>query len=527
LVLVGFCLSGLATAAEKKSPVRETSSPKNPFPDRSKAPSLDGGTDWLNTSRELSLRELRGKVVLLDFWTYCCINCMHVLPDLKYLEKKYAKQLVVIGVHSAKFKNEKETENIRQAILRYEIEHPVINDQNMVLWRKFGVRAWPTLVLIDPEGYYCGYVSGEGNRDVLDQAIARLVAYHRAKGTLDEKPLRFDLERHRTKPTLLKYPGKVLADPQSDRLFVADSNHNRIVVCTRGGKLLEVVGSGKIGAADGDFTEASFDHPQGMALVGTRLYVADTENHLIRVVDLEKKQVTTLAGTGRQARGRSRGGKLRQTALNSPWALAVIEKTLYIAMAGPHQIWSHRLGADTIQVFAGSGREDVRNGSPKEAAFAQPSGLTTDGHHLYVADSEGSAIRRISLDRPVRVATLAGPSDLPRGRSLFEFGDRDGVGKQARFQHPLGVCFVDGTIYVADTYNHKIKQLDPATGQVTTVLGASSAHAGRPALAEPGGLSHADGKLYIADTNHHRICVWDLKTRELTELTIAGLKPPE
>ncbi|HID23167.1 MAG TPA: hypothetical protein EYP14_12300, partial [Planctomycetaceae bacterium] len=425
------------------------------------------------------------------------------------------------------FENEKETDNIRQAILRYEIEHPVINDQKMVLWRKFGVRAWPTLVLIDPEGYYCGFVSGEGNREVLDRAIAKLIRYHRAKGTLNEKPLRFDLERLRTQPTPLKYPGKVLAAPDSDRLFIADSNHNRIVVCTRSGKLLEVIGSGQIGSTDGDFATASFDHPQGMALVGTRLYVADTENHLIRVVDLDKKRVTTLAGTGRQARGRSQGGPLRRTALNSPWALAVVDKVLYIAMAGPHQIWSHRLGAGTIQVFAGSGREDVRNGAPKDAAFAQPSGLATDGRHLFVADSEGSAIRQISLESPVRVTTLAGPSDLPHGRSLFEFGDRDGLGEQARFQHPLGVVYVDKTLYVADTYNHKIKRLDLPSRRVTTVAEAPGTADGPTRLAEPGGLTYADGKLFIADTNHHRICVLDLTTGKLTELTVAGLRPPE
>ncbi|MDQ3333032.1 MAG: redoxin domain-containing protein, partial [Planctomycetota bacterium] len=221
--------------------------PENPFPQRSPAPSFDGGVGWLNTSGPIELKDLRGKVVLLDFWTYCCINCIHVLPDLKYLEEKFDRELVVIGVHSAKFDNEKESEAIRDAILRYEIAHPVVNDAEMVVWRKFGARSWPTLVLIDPEGNYCGYISGEGNRDVLEQVIEKVVAYHEAKGTLDRTPVHFDLERYNAEPTPLRYPGKLLADEASNRLFISDSNHNRIVVSTLDGKLVDTVGTGRIG----------------------------------------------------------------------------------------------------------------------------------------------------------------------------------------------------------------------------------------------------------------------------------------
>ncbi|TXT27929.1 MAG: redoxin [Planctomycetota bacterium] len=372
---------------------------ENPFPKRFKmeGTELDGGVEWLNTSGEISLKDLRGKVVLVDFWTYCCINCMHILPDLKYLEHKYPKELVVIGVHSAKFDNEKETENIRRAALRYEIEHPIVNDAEMKIWRGFGVRAWPTLVLLDPEGYYCGFISGEGNREPLDAIIAKVIAYHKAKGTLDETPVKFDLERQRVKPGSLRFPGKVLADEGSNRLFITDSNHNRLVVTSLDGKLQEVIGSGAAGAADGDYKTASFFRPQGTALVGDKLYVADTENHLLRVVDLKAKKVTTLAGTGEQAHFRANGGPLRKTALNSPWALSHVDGTLYIAMAGPHQLWSHEIDSDAIGVFAGSGREDILNGPHSESAFAQPSGISSDGKFLYVADSEGSSIRKVPI----------------------------------------------------------------------------------------------------------------------------------
>ena len=523
------------TKAEDKKKAAKV--PQNPFPRRFKAPSLDGGEGWLNVKGEISLKDLKGKIVILDFWTYCCINCMHVLPDLKYLEKKYPKQLVVIGVHSAKFDNEKDTKSIRKAILRYEIEHPVINDAKMTVWRKFNASAWPTLVLIDPEGMYCGYVSGEGNRELLDLVIKKLIAYHKAKKTLDETPFRFDLERHKLKPGPLKFPGKVLADEKGGRLFISDSNHNRIVVTSLAGKLIDIIGSGKLGAKDGSYDKASFDHPQGMTLVKDSLYVADTENHLIRKVDLKKKTVSTIAGTGKQARRRYdnedlKTAKLREVALNSPWALEHVDGVLYICMAGPHQLWSHKLGTDRIKIFAGTGREDVTNGSHAGSAFAQPSGITSDGKNLYIADSEGSAIRRVEIAKGGKVTTVAGASDLLPGRALFEFGDKDGTGSDARLQHALGVAYHKNRLYVADTYNHKVKQVQltaKTDGKVTSWLGDGKQGKSLKPLrfSEPSGVAVAKGKLYITDTNNHRICVVDLKTNKVTELAIAGLKPPK
>lgn len=501
---------------------------ENPFPKRFPAPSLDGGEAWLNTSGEISLKDLRGKVVLIDFWTYCCINCIHVLPDLKYLEQKYPDELVVIGCHSAKFDNEKDTEAIRRAIVRYEIEHPVINDSEMTVWRKMGARSWPTLVLIDPEGNYCGYVSGEGNRELLDVIIEKLIAWHSAKGTLDRTPVEFDLERDRMKSGPLKFPGKLLADTDGNRLFVSDSNHNRIVVSTLDGKLIDVIGSGQIGAKDGGYSEASFDHPQGMALDGETLYVADTENHLLRIVNLETKQVTTLAGTGMQDRRRTQGGTLKSTALNSPWDLEIVDGTLFIAMAGPHQLWSHEIGSNEIGVFAGTGREDIIDGPLDQSALAQPSGISSDGEFIYVADSEGSSIRQVSVDPKGKVTTIIGAHDLPSGRTLFEFGDRDGVGSDARLQHPLGVHYSNGKVFVADAYNHKIKVIDVAKREVTTWSGTGNTGTGLEPLElhEPAGMTISGDTLYVADTNNHRIVTIDLKTKKASNFEIAGLTKP-
>jgi len=522
-------------AADDDAPEPAKTKDDNPFPNRFPAPELDGGVEWLNTGGPISMKDLRGKIVLLDFWTFCCINCMHVLPDLDFLEKKYGKEIVVIGVHSAKFDNEKETGNIRKAILRYEIEHPVINDANMIVWRKFGVRAWPSLVLVDPEGQYCGYVSGEGNRELLDTVVAKLIAYHKAKGTLDETPVKFDLERSKAAATPLRFPGKVLADEAGKRLFISDSNNNRVVVSSLEGKLLDVIGNGAIGSKDGGYAESQFDHPQGMTLIGDTLYVADTENHQLRSVDLAKKTVSTLAGTGEQARFRAGGGKLRETALNSPWDLSVVDGVLYVAMAGPHQIWAHKLGSDTISAYAGSGREDIQNGDLGEGALAQPSGITTDGKNLFIVDSEGSSVRQITTDpdndlaEPKgKISTPVGPHSLPNGRTLFEFGDVDGAKDEARFQHPLGILFYNGGLFVADTYNHKLKFVDLKTRESISWLGTGkSGEQLEPAqFAEPAGMAIAGGTLFVADTNNQRIVAVDLASKKSREFLIEGLAPP-
>ena len=513
--------------AEKKgeAPMED---PENPFPRRFPAPGLEGGVGWLNTGGEITLKDLKGKIVLLDFWTYCCINCMHVLPDLAYLEKKYPNEIVVIGVHSAKFDNEKDSDHIRQAILRYEIAHPVINDANMQVWRKFGVHAWPTLVLIDPEGNYCGYVSGEGNREVLEVVVNKLIAYHKQKGTLDQTPIDFALETRKQADTPLRYPGKLLVDQAGQRLIISDSNHNRIVITDLQGKTQEIIGSGMIGAKDGGYAEAQFDHPQGIDLVGNSLYVADTENHLIRAVDLEKKQVQTVAGTGSQARDRGLGGPALETAIASPWDLKAINGKIYIAMAGPHQIWVLDPGKKTVKVFAGSGREDILDGPLEDAAFAQPSGLATDGKSLFVVDSEGSAVRKMGLEPDSKVETVVGTFDLPQGRSLFEFGDIDGVGDEARLQHPLGLAYREGKLYVADSYNHKIKVVDLAQKSSKTFLGngKTAPQDDPPQFHEPAGLAFGESVLYVADTNNHRIRVVDLATRRVSTLEISGLNPP-
>ena len=488
---------------------------------RVRAPEIQGGRGWLNTDKPLSIAALKGKIVLLDFWTYGCINCMHIIPDLKKLEAKYAKQLVVIGIHSAKFQNEKDTENIRRIILRYDIEHPVYNDSEYAVWQSYGVRAWPTQVLIDPAGYVVGGVSGEGNYEVIDQAIAKLVDEFGKRGELNQEPLKLVLERAKVGDLPLAFPGKILADAASDRLFISDSNHNRIVITKLDGTLIDTIGTGEVGANDGAFDKATFFRPQGLALAGNNLYVADTENHLIRRVDLKSRTVETVAGTGKQTHEYFQTGPARQVALSSPWDLQLVGQTLYIAMAGPHQIWKLDLNTNTVSTFAGSGREARLDGSLQEAGFAQPSGMAVIGQTLYTADSESNIIRAIDLENG-QVKTLV-------GGDLFEFGDVDGTGDDVRLQHPLGLVADGNKLLIADTYNHKIKELDPKHQHVRSLFGTGKpgqTDGVAPSFYEPGGLALANGKLYVADTNNHAIRVVDLKTERASTLRINGLTPP-
>ena len=560
----------------------------HPFPRRTPAPALEGGTEWLNTTAPVELKDLRGKFVILDFWTYCCINCMHVLPELKKLEKAYPNNVVVIGVHSGKFDTEHDAQSIRQAIMRYEIEHPVVNDADLKIWNSYGVTSWPSLFVIDPQGNAVKLYRGETSFDTLDQLLKNSLPYYHDKGLLNEQPIHFKLEREKAAQTPLRYPGKILADEKTGRLFIADSNHNRVVVTSLEGdsqtlswgrgqgegtpsaKVLAIIGAGTVGKADGDFKTAQFNHPQGMALLGDTLYIADTENHLLRKADLKTQRVVTIAGTGEQAHSPWPGvdfdsphpqlpdrfvGPPLKTAISSPWALCILGRDLYIAMAGTHQIWKMPLDESEIGPFAGNGREDIVDGpllprepyDPDFASFAQPSGLSTDGNTLFVADSEGSSVRAVLIRPAGNVSTVVGTSRLDEGR-LFTFGDIDGPPGKARFQHCLDVAFHDGRIYVADTYNDKIKAIDLKTRETKTVAGtgkpghadlpspSATVHSNLPSPSgrgaggegaaeffEPAGLSFAAGKLYVADTNNHLIRVIDVATGRVSTLQITGL----
>ncbi|KAL6901972.1 hypothetical protein ACP4OV_004848 [Aristida adscensionis] len=500
--------------------------------------------DWLNTAPLQFGRDLRGRVVLLDFWTYCCINCMHVLPDLEFIEKKYKdKAFTVVGVHSAKFDNEKDLEAIRNAVLRYNISHPVVNDGDMYLWRELGVNSWPTFVLIGPNGKVLAQISGEGHKKDLDEVVGAALEFYEEKKLLRSDPLPLALEKDKDSRLLtspLKFPGKLAIDVQNNRLFISDSNHNRIVVTNLEGQFICQVGNSEGGLLDGPFDTALFNRPQGLAYNSKKniLYVADTENHALREINFVDETVRTLAGNGTKGSDYKGGGQGTNQVLNSPWDVCYdpSEENVYIAMAGQHQIWKHNVRDGVTEVLSGDGYERNLNGSSAtRTSFAQPSGisLAPESQELFVADSESSSIRAVNLKTGGSRLLAGGDPVFPE--NLFRFGDYDGTGSDALLQHPLGVVYAsDNQIYVADSYNHKIKRLDPVTRKVTTIAGTGRAgYRDGPGLSsqfsEPAGLVEVgDGRLLVADTNNSTIRYITLseKGADVKTLDLIGVQPP-
>jgi thiol-disulfide isomerase/thioredoxin len=478
---------------------------------RVRAPELIGRGGWVNTQHDLSLKFLRGKVVLLDFWTFCCINCLHVLEELRPLEERFGDDLVVIGVHSPKFEHERDHEALVRAIARYDVRHPVLDDPDRATWDQYGVRAWPTLVLVDPAGYAVAAVSGEGNAVALEKTIAKMIEEHRAAGTLNEASIK-------TLPPAvgggpLRFPGKVASGPDG-LIAIADSGHNRVIISRAneagdGAEVQAVAGTGARGAEDGGFSDATFTDPQGMLFLDVRtLLVADTGNHLIRRLDVANETVETIAGTGAQARWGATGGPARTTPLNSPWDLELWNGVVVIAMAGSHQLWALDLEKEDVGVFAGSGTENLVDGPAQVAAMAQPSGLSSGGGRLWIVDSETSSLRY--LDRLGRLSTTV-------GTGLFDFGYRDGPADEALLQHPLGVATTPEGPVICDTYNSALRRYDSRSGQLVTLA--------RAALSEPSGAAIVGGELLVADTNNHRI-VRVGSDGEVRPFEVRSLLPP-
>ncbi|SFD44936.1 NHL domain-containing thioredoxin family protein [Micromonospora sediminimaris] len=465
---------------------------------RVRAPELRGRA-WLNTGgRQLTLADLRGRITVLDFWTFCCINCLHVLDELRPLEQKYADVLVVIGVHSPKFEHEKDADALAAAVERYGVHHPVLDDPELDMWQQYAARAWPTLAVIDPEGYVVATMAGEGHADGLARLIDDLIATHEVKGTLHrgDGPYVPVAEPE----TTLRFPGKAVALPEGG-LLVSDSARHRLVELAADAEtVVRTVGTGERGRTDGSAGAATFSEPQGLCLLpphvaevaGYDLVVADTVNHLLRGVRLATGEVLTVAGTGRQWRSTvdDHAHDARSVDLSSPWDLAWYDDKIVVAMAGIHQLWWFDPIKRTAGMYAGTTVEALRDGPLAEAWLAQPSGLavSTDGDRLWVADSETSAVRYVQN----------GVLGTAVGQGLFDFGHVDGPAAEALLQHPLGVCALpDGSVLIADTYNGAVRRYDPASDRVATVASG---------LAEPSDLVlTADGAVLVVESAAHRI----------------------
>ncbi len=458
----------------------------------------------MNTGgRELTLAELRGRVAVLDFWTFCCVNCLHVLDELRPLEEKYGDALVIVGVHSPKFEHERDAKALAAAVERYGVAHPVLDDPGLKTWDAYAARAWPTLVVIDPEGYVVSTMAGEGHLEALDAIIGELVRTHTAKGTLRPEGTLYVADP--PAETALRFPGKALALPGGD-VLVSDSARHRLVRLDADLTTVRaVVGTGERGRADG--AEPRFNEPQGLALlpadvaerVGYDVVVADTVNHLLRGLRLSDGAVTTVAGTGRQWRSDTGATAAGEVDLSSPWDLAWFDGRVVVAMAGIHQLWSFDPVAGTAGVWAGTTVESLKDGPLAEVWMAQPSGLAADGDRLWIVDAETSALRYVEH----------GEMHTAVGQGLFDFGHVDGPAAEALMQHPLGVGVLpDGRIAVADTYNGAVRGYDPATGELATLASG---------LAEPSDVIVSGGRPVVVESAAHR-----LVAPELAEAAVDG-----
>ena len=477
---------------------------------RIRAPDLQG-RGWLNTGgRTLSLSDFRGRFVLLDFWTFCCANCLHVLDELRPLEEKYADQLTIIGVHSPKFEHEADPHAVVAAVERYEVRHPVLDDPELITWKQYAARAWPTLVLIDPEGYIVAQVSGEGHAHALDALLSELVVEHKQRGTLQggEGPYVASVPQ----PSTLRFPGKAvhLAD---GTFLVADASHHSLAHLDADGEtLLRRIGSGERGLADGGAEVARFSEPNGLCLlpgevadlVGYDVVVADTVNHTLRGVRLSDGFVQTVAGTGAQW---MQGDPLPAdsdtlTPLSSPWDVTWYPgwHEVAVAMAGNHQVWSFDPVTPALSARAGTTQEGLVDGEARQAWFAQTSGLSADGDTLWLVDSETSSLRRIRH----------GVVHTEVGTGLFDFGHVDGDASEAMLQHPLGVLALpDGSVLIADTYNGAVRRFDPATRKLSTLTRD---------LAEPSGLVLDEDTVLVVESAAHRLTRVPL-SRELLQVS--------
>ncbi|MFJ6806196.1 thioredoxin-like domain-containing protein [Streptomyces anulatus] len=458
---------------------------------RVRAPELIGKGGWLNTGdQQYTLADLRGRIVILDFWTFCCVNCLHVLDELRELEEKHRDTVVIIGVHSPKFVHEAEHQAVVDAVERYEVHHPVLDDPELATWKQYAVRAWPTLVVIDPEGYVVAQHAGEGHAHAIERLVEELESEHAAKGTLR----RGDGPYVAPEPvaTHLRFPGKALLLPDGGFL-VSDTTRHRLVELDADGETVRRhFGTGERGLNDGGPDEARFSEPQGLAVLPDgRVAVADTVNHALRALDLTTGVTSTLAGTGRQWwQGAPTSGPAREVDLSSPWDVAWFGDRLWVAMAGVHQLWTYDPESAIVRVAAGTTNEGLVDGPAAEAWFAQPSGLavSADGERLWVADSETSSLRWVDRDEHVRTAV---------GTGLFDFGHRDGAADQALLQHPLGVTALpDGSVAISDTYNHALRRYDPASGEVTTLA---------TDVREPSDAVLVDGDLVVVESARHRL----------------------
>jgi hypothetical protein len=456
---------------------------------RSRVPEFPDGLEWFNVDAPVRIAGQRGRIVLVCFCCFSDIPSRHVLADMNYIASKYRKDLTVLGVHTTRFPAEMRRTHVQKMLNKHHIRFPFVHDPESKLGKRFGIKQWPTQVLADRDGIIIGALTGDGKRARLKEVIEYQLKRKSRFNTSDSQA--YTVSQTPEPQALLSFPGHVLAS--RDRIYISDSAHNQIIITSANGNILRRIGNTSPGFIDGDSQSAAFNNPRGMSLGDQSLYVADEGNHAIRCVNVRSGEVTTVAGTGTPGTvigpASTRPCEMQ---LKSPVDVALENGTLYIAMAGMHQVWSLSLITNTIKVFSGSGREGLRDGSPNTAEFAQPSGLTVYGTSLYTVDAISSAIRCIDIN--------SGSVTTITGSGCYECGDQDGIRTAAKLQYPMAIeaDMEHKMLWVSDTYNNKIRRVGIKTQHVSSVILDRK-------LNEPCGLAFHGGTLYIANTNAHEV----------------------
>ena len=468
------------------------------------APELSSALEWVNTDEAPTLAALRGRVVLLNLWSFDGVNCTNALPDIRFLENKYHDGLSVVGVHTPKYEYQRSAAPVLKAVNRNHIRHPVANDPAFVTWQAYGVQSWPTMALIDAQGQLAAILPGEGRRSEADAMIGHLLE-EAAKQDLRVYESQISSVRPEARQPL-RFPTHMLVTNSS--LWIADTGHNRILECSHEGRIVRQFGSGNPGFWDGANMDSGFSSPHGIAMARDCLFVADTGNHALRRVRLLDGEVKTIAGTG--VLGHDIAHEYvepTKIAMSAPSGIAAIGDIIYVAVAGQNQIWQYNLNTSKLVVLAGSGKLGLEDGSGVGASLAQPMSLSAIGQQLIVVDSAASAIRALRLNDN-RVSTLL-------GKGLYDFGDVPGKPDVARLQNPLAAC-VDarGLVFIADSYNGKIKALNLRTTEVRTLNLPYT-------LQEPSGIALGANSLWIANTNAHEVVRVDLSSGQIKRLTIS------
>lgn len=401
---------------------------------RVRAPELPG-RGWVGTPAPLAV--LRGSVVLLDFWTSGCIHCVHVLAELAALEDRFGDALVVVGVHSPKFDGEAAPGAAASAAARLGVRHPVLDDADRGTWEQYAVRAWPTLCLVDPDGYVVGQWTGEGHGDEIGDAVAELV----------------DSSGDRLVRRLLRAPaGDRVAAPVA---VLAGRDATSLVADAARGEVVHLAADLRTSLR----RYPGFVRPTGLLRTAVGVVVADAGAHQLRLLDPTTGEVRPLAGSGvRRQQGDVREGPAAEVPLSAPSGVVELDGALVVADAGSHQLWELRDGR--LRVLAGTGAEQLRDGPADRAYLAQPTALATSADRLWFVDAESSALRWY---RDGEVGTAV-------GTGLFAFGLADGGPDDALLQHPEGVAVLaDGSVAVADTYNRAVRRWDPDAEQLSTL----------------------------------------------------------